>query len=122
MPSNAIVQAAIKAAKQSEEEFRLGAVLYKGGAILRTKPNSIKYVGYVAKHFPYVSTRHAEVHVITGVPADILAICSILVVRLDRKDNLVLAKPCEACQKVLANANIRRIYYSNDDGNIERLK
>jgi tRNA(Arg) A34 adenosine deaminase TadA len=121
MPSKFIVEQAIKVAKKSKEEFLVGAVLYKGSSILRTAFNNNKYIGYRENIFPFRPTRHAEILILHNVPRDILSLCSILVVRVDRQGNLTSGKPCKACIKALLKARVRKIYYSSYDSNIKLL-
>ncbi len=45
----------------------------------------------------------------------------VLVVRFRRSDNeLVIAKPCTRCEKILRDFGIKKIYYTNN-GKVERL-
>jgi len=40
----------------------------------------------------------------------------IFVVRINRKDEFVMAKPCQSCQRYMKVKGVRRCYYSTDDG------
>lgn len=122
MPSTTIITTAIKKAMQADGEFRLAAVLYKGGAILRVTCNSPSPLAYRKKYFWHGDpSRHAELNVIHNIPRDIVTQCSMLVVRVNSAGELTSAKPCEACVRALQNANIKKVYYSSYSGNIERL-
>ena len=46
----------------------------------------------------------------------------VMVIRLDRNGNLVESSPCLMCVNILKMYNIRRIYYSNINGDIEYKK
>jgi tRNA(Arg) A34 adenosine deaminase TadA len=121
MPAKNILNTAIKYALQSEEDYRVAAVLYKGGAILRCAANSIKFIGYRKNIFPFEPTRHAEVSVIHNMPRDVSAKCSLLVVRVSKEGTLVSAKPCKACFEAIQQACISKLYYSNYEGDIIKI-
>ena len=121
MASNRILNYAIKQALLNTHEYKLCAVLYKGGSILRYKFNTSQYIGYRSDVFSYQPTRHAEQSVLHNVPRDILVDCNILVVRVNRKDQLCSAKPCKACISALQKAGINKVEFSNSNGEIEKL-
>jgi tRNA(Arg) A34 adenosine deaminase TadA len=122
MVNKRVIQLGIKVALQSEEDFKVGAVLYKGGSIIRFEPNSNSYLGYRKKYFKHDRpTRHAELSTIHKVPRDILASCSILVVRVNKKGEVTCAKPCPACYRALVESGIKNIYYSDYNGDILKL-
>lgn len=108
-----IVELAIREAKQAQYRFRVGAVLYYG-------KNDIVGFGYNKPHkthprsfHPY-KTIHAEFSAILdcernfGDPNG----ASIYVHRLKKDGSPGLAKPCEACETMLAWAGIKNVYYS----------
>lgn len=122
MPSKKIIEYAIKQANSSEGEFRLAAVLYKGGSVLRIVSNSPKRLGYRQKFFWHGEpSRHAELSAIHAIPRDVITKCSLLVVRVNRAGELTSAKPCEACAMALHNAQIKKVYYSSYDGTIKKF-
>lgn len=122
MPSKMIVKEAVKHAKNGEGEYKLAAVLYKGGSVLRIACNSHKALGYRRKYFWHGdATRHAEMNAIHGIPRDVIQGCSMLVVRVNANGELVSSKPCGACAKMLVDSDIKKVYYSNYDGRIVRL-
>jgi len=47
---------------------------------------------------------------------------SIIIIRINRKGELVNSKPCIDCMRILKLLNIKYIYYSNDEGNIVKIK
>ena len=77
-------------------------------------------------------TRHAEVDAICKLPphdkknkSKRKITCDLLVVRFNKKGELRNSKPCFMCIKHLYRIKgytIKRIYYSNDYGEIERHK
>jgi len=121
LPSSRIIKTAIKTALDSKHEFTVGCVVYSGSTIIKTACNTSQYLGYRKNLFLYIPTRHAELNAIHGVEREVLKQASVLVVRVDRKGKLVSAQPCSACLKGLIKAQIRRVYYSNYQGEIVRL-
>ena len=121
MPAKNIINTAIKTAKESVEDFQLSAVLFKGGSVIRARPNSIKSIAYRKNIFPFEPTRHAEISVIHNIPRDVLKECSILVVRIDCNEHLVCGKPCKSCITALQKAGISKLYYSDYEGNIIKI-
>ena len=122
MPSKAILKYAIDACKTSSCEHQLAAVLYKGGSVIRITPNDSKTISYRKKYFFHGEpSRHAEMNVIHGIPRDVIAKCSLLVVRIDKSGNLKSAKPCLACVNALYDAGIRKVFYSSYSTEIVKL-
>ena len=122
MPNKNLTEYARRHAINGSGEYKLAALLYKGGAILRIACNSHKSLGYRRKYFWHGdATRHAELNAIHAVPRDVIEGCSLLVVRVNAKGEFTSAKPCFACAKALYDSNIRRVHYSNYDGDIVKL-
>ncbi len=122
MPNKKIIRHAFNACRKSECEHQLAAVLYKGGAVIRIATNNIKTMQYRKKYFSHKEpSRHAEMNAIHGIPRDVIERCSLLVVRLDRKNRIKSAKPCEACAKALYDAGIKKVYYTSYSGDILKL-
>ena len=122
MPSRTIINYAKKACKESTCEHQLAAVLYKSSAIIRISPNENKTLAYRKKYFHHGEpSRHAEMNVIHGIPRDVIARCSLLVVRVNKKGELTSAKPCIACARALYDAGIKRVFYSSYSEDILKL-
>ena len=122
MPSKNIIKSAINACKKSSCEHTLAAVLYRGGSVIRACPNENKSLAYRKKYFFHKEpSRHAEMNAIHGIPRDVIAKCSLLVIRLDRQNNLKSAKPCIACARALYDSGIKKVYYSSYSGEILKL-
>ena len=122
MPSKTIIEYAKKACKKSECEFTLGAILYKGGSILRISSNELRPMAYRKKYFSHGEpTAHAEMAVINNFPRDVIEKCSLLVVRVSKSGDLKSAKPCLACANALYDAGIKKVFYSSYSGEILKL-
>ncbi len=44
--------------------------------------------------------------------------CSLLVIRL-KENKFEMSKPCDCCMGVITDSGIKKIYYSNQNGEIE---
>jgi hypothetical protein len=122
VPSKTIINAAKKACSKSCCEHTLGAVLYKGGGILRICCNVNKHMSYRRKYFEHgFPTRHAEMNVIHQIPRDVLEKCSVMVIRLNKKGEIKSAKPCIACALSLYHSGVKHVYYSSYSGEILKL-
>lgn len=122
MPSKNIVNIAMIAASTSEDVWKMAAVLFRGGAIIRVAVNSKKFIGYRRELFEFDPTRHAEINVCHNMPREVLKSCSMLVVRVSRKrGKLTSAKPCKACMRAMQLAGISKVYFSNYDGKLIKV-
>lgn len=64
---------------------------------------------------------HAEVDCIVKAGKDDFSDYNMLVLRVDRNNNLTCSKPCEGCRSILQQFNFKEVYYSDFDGLIKRL-
>lgn len=71
-------------------------------------------------HDGYVGT-HAELDVILKSGLDNLDDHSMIVLRVDRKGRLANSKPCPGCLSLLRSYNVSEVFYSDTEGNIEKL-
>lgn len=121
MPSKSIIRAAYSAAEQSDHIMKVGAVLFKGGSVIRSACNNTKGLTAYLKYNKY-GTRHAEMNVINNIPEDVLSDLSLLVVRVNRKGELTCAKPCQSCFKALLDVGLKKVYYTDYTGEVVRLQ
>lgn len=127
MLSVGIINAAIKEAKKSSfYPFRLGAVIFNHNSILSVGYNQVRsnHIPNEFKHF--YETLHCETAAVLNYKKDLsnLKNCEMLVIRISRSvnNNLVMAKPCIWCERLLRKIQLKRVYYSNDLGEIVSLK
>ena len=105
----AAMRAAIKIAKHSDHyQHKVGCVLMRGGTIISSAANS-----------GYMHSEHRAINVawrsdVTGATA--------VVVRIRRNGTIGLSKPCKLCAARLAQAGIKRVVYSTQQGTLEVLK
>lgn len=84
---------------------------------IRTHPLAFRY-GY---EYPFV---HSELDAIAKLPykVDFLRKCAMVNVRIGRRNNVLLSRPCRSCQKVIMAFNIGSCFYSNEYSNFEKLE
>ena len=113
---NSLLKIATKQARQSEVRCQHGAVVSRGGSILSAAHNTYN------KHPRWGSgpmySIHAEAAAIrTAVRKGIdLRGATIVVVRTGNTSQM--SKPCEACQALIEKYGIRKVRYTDEDGNI----
>lgn len=97
---------------------RVGAAIFLGRRLISIGWNS-------DKTHPDSRTRynahHAEFAAIIGNHKFDMLGASIFVVRLTPAGTARMAKPCPECQKVILAAGISKIFYTNFDGEVEKL-
>lgn len=84
------------------------AVVMKGG--------SIKAIGF--NH----GTVHAEVTALSKLWPDQRAGCTVWSIRVRKDGSYAMALPCEECTKFLVDNGVRKVYYSNSEGELVRIK
>ena len=99
--------------------FRHGAVLVRGGAIINFGINSEKYSSIGAKYRPEekgVSTYHAEIKAILNIPRAQTKVAIVYVARASNgKKEERMSKPCTMCHEVLKERGISQVFYTIDD-------
>lgn len=117
-----IIRAATEAASQTPgiKRYKLGACLFKRDRIINAKGNSRKTHPVLLRYsdHPYL---HAESNCIISHGLDNCDDLSILVVRSNSFKEFTMAKPCDACMKLIKEVGIKHVYYTDWQGNIVRL-
>lgn len=103
--------------------WRHGAVLVKGGSVVSTGYNEIRRHSFASK-FGYWSPEalHAELACVLGVDKSKTQGSKLYVVRIMGDGTLGMSKPCKHCQKALEYVGISRVYYSDKNGQMKRMK
>lgn len=112
-----ILNRAIEEANQSNYHYKMGAVVFSGKRIISSGRNHAHRwsgrVNPIYKKWP--TSIHAEVAAILNARVDLKG-SSILIVRINEKNDLRLAKPCSHCLSYLNYCGINKIIYSVKDG------
>jgi deoxycytidylate deaminase len=103
-------------ATNSSEPNRHGAVIVRKGMPISSGWNKNKT--HPAAVVYYSGNIHAELAAIIGVNKQDLAGTDIYVARRMRSQGepLGMSKPCKECRKMIRQANIKRIYYTDRQG------
>tara|TARA_R100000008_G_C3550595_1_gene150180 strand:+ start:239 stop:643 length:405 start_codon:yes stop_codon:yes gene_type:complete len=106
-------------------KFRHGAVLVKGGNILNASYNKNNYCSFGNRfRDPKTgnATLHAEIGTVLGLDRSVTRGSSVYVVRINKKSEYRLSKPCEMCCAVLKHCGVSKIYYSTSEESLECMK
>jgi deoxycytidylate deaminase len=121
---NAAKEAAMLVDTGHNYPHKIGACIFKGSKIISTGKNYVRSCSRIKdiylKH-PY--TLHAEQNAVINAPiGKSLKGCSIFVIRLTPAGNLSMAMPCVYCMDTLRYKGIRKVFFTNYDGDIELFK
>ena len=103
-------------------DHKHGAVLVRGGSVINWSINRNRVQRWAQKfraHGCGHATHHAELGAILGVAREKTQGADVYVVRVNKRDNLLLSKPCPMCEEVLRHVGVKRVFYSVDDDTIE---
>lgn len=120
------IELAKRIADQSEfKEYRHGAVLVRGGSVLNTSCNKNKYRAWgerFRKKQCGHATHHAELGCVLGLDRSITEGATMYVVRIGKAGNLRNSKPCPMCEAALEYVGVKKVVYSDEDGNIQSMR
>jgi deoxycytidylate deaminase len=120
--NNHILKLAIKEAQKSEFKHRHGCIIFKGSHIISTGYNKVRYCKKLDKRYrKWMNSLHAEQKTILFTRED-LKRCSILIIRINRNNELCHSKPCKLCQSLISDVGINKIYYSDKSGKIQMME
>jgi tRNA(Arg) A34 adenosine deaminase TadA len=99
--------------------FRHGAVLVRGGAIVGLGINSEKYCSVGRNYRPEEkgnATYHAEIKALLNIPRHISKGAVMYVARCSKNgEDDRMSKPCTMCHAVMEERGIRKVYYTVDN-------
>ena len=118
------IKQAIEEANKSEHKYKVGAIIFDKSKIISKGFNhpqrSIRHLKSKFQKWP--GTVHAEVDAIIKAKTNLKNL-SMLVIRVNNRKQLRLAKPCKWCQMYLEYVGIKKVYYSiNEIPYIKELK
>ena len=114
-----IINRAIKEANKSTcHPYKVGAVVFKNNRIISSGHNQIRHNSINNKYKKYKEALHAEQDAVLGLDWNNIKGCSILVVRLNYNGNISMGKPCDMCTNMIKYIGIKKMYYSNYNGEI----
>jgi|688.fasta_scaffold21766_2 deoxycytidylate deaminase len=102
-----------KIAKNSRLQHKHSACLMKHDKII-----TIGYNKYVKENNVVRFTIHAEIDALCKLDKKLIKGHDILIIRISKSCNLKNSRPCNSCIEKLKRRCIRKVYYSNEYGNI----
>lgn len=110
-----LLRAEAEAKLSSHPRWHLGAVVVRGSSIISTARNVPRNSPHLLEGGPGTSL-HAEINALRKLTyqADRAEGCTIYVVRISRKGERKLARPCSRCYAAIRAAEIKTIVYSLD--------
>ena len=97
------------------------AVIFQRNKILSIGQNSFKTHPIAKKYGHKGCCTHAEASAIIRHGIEDCTGLNMAVLRIDRRNNLTISKPCSSCRQLLGDCNLRNIYYTNKKGEWEKL-
>jgi len=120
------IELAMRVAEQSDfKEYRHGAVLVRGGSVINTSCNKNKYRSWgnrFRKRQIGHATHHAELGCVLGLDRSITEGATMYVVRIGKSGVLRNSKPCPMCEAALVYVGIKKVVYSDENGNIQSMR
>jgi deoxycytidylate deaminase len=109
------INVVIEEAKKSDHKQKVGCIIFDKKKILSKGHNvcqrSIKKLHPKFQRYPF--SVHAEVLAIINAKRDLRG-TSLLVVRINKKNQFRLSKPCKDCMKYIEYVKIKNIFYTID--------
>lgn len=115
-----ILNQAIEEAQRSDHKQRVSAVIFKGKRVIAVAHNAVRSNKIPYKFKNFLESSHAECQAIIKARRGLKGY-DILVIRLNRSGDLMLAKPCEFCQDFIDFVGIRNTFFSINSGEIFKL-
>ena len=111
MKTDVFKQVAIIQCYKSTYKQRLGAVVVFKGKMVGRGFNKVTGNGKIGN-----DGIHAEIEAINNTPASSRNGSVVYVCRINKKGELMMSKPCHACEVVLRKLGVKRVWYSELGG------
>jgi len=106
-------------------KFRHGAVLVKGSSIRNVSCNKQRHCSFGTRfRAPDCgdATLHAELGAILGVDRGVTRGSTVYVARINKEGEAKISKPCPMCQNAMKHVGVRRVVYTDKDGDIVSMR
>lgn len=104
---------------ETHTQFFHVAAVFKKNQIYSIGTNGYKTHPMAARYGHHNSQVHAELAAIIKFGDTNLKGYDLAVLRINRKNELAMSKPCRHCQKLLTDVDLKRIFYTRNDGKWE---
>lgn len=105
----------LKLAQKSKGYYKHAAILVKGGSIIAVGINNNKS-GMTKHHFYKERNLHAELDLLIKFDRDYVKGCVLYTAGITRSGNILYSCPCERCQKLIKLYGLKKVYYSDKNG------
>ena len=126
MKNKRYIEFAKRVAEQSQYgKFRHGAVLVKGNSVRSVSCNKHRHCSFGARFRKEgfgEATLHAELGAILGMDRSTTQGSTVYVARINKEGEARISKPCPMCEAAMRHVGVRRVYYTNEHGKIERMR
>ena len=126
MKNKRYIELAKRVAEQSNYgKFRHGAVLVKGNSVRSVSCNKHRHCSFGARFRKEgfgEATLHAELGAILGMDRSVTQGADVYVARINKEGEARISKPCSMCEAAMRHVGVRRVYYTNESGKIERMR
>ena len=126
MKNKRYIELAKRVAEQSNYgKFRHGAVLVKGNSVRSVSCNKHRHCSFGARFRKEgfgEATLHAELGEILGMDRSVTQGADVYVARINKEGEARISKPCSMCEAAMRHVGVRRVYYTNESGKIERMR
>lgn len=104
-----------KAQESPFQKHKLGAVIVKGGRVLSTGYNEIRYTRELRKHSVHAE-QAAILRLLKDRRVDALVGSEIYVSRTTPGGRVACAKPCVMCHDLIRSCGLRWVHYTDNEG------
>lgn len=112
---------ALVPSNRSESCFFHVAAIFQRNKILSIGQNSFKTHPIAKKYGHRNSILHAEVAAIIRHGLEDCSGLNMAVLRINRKNDLTISKPCPCCQSIITNVGFKKVFFTNQKGQWEQL-
>ena len=126
MKNKRYIEFAKRVAEQSSYgKFRHGAVLVKGSSVRSISCNKHRHCSFGARFRREgrgEATLHAELGAILGIERSTTQGSTVYVARINKEGEARISKPCSMCQNAMEFVGIRRVVYTDAEGDVVSMK
>lgn len=110
-----------KEAARCDMRHKLGAVVLKNGKIISTAHNQRRHVKFLKKSWVKREETVCAERMALIKTLDKCAGTVVYVGRVNREGSFLMAKPCEACLNMMREVGVKKIFYTDCDGNFKEI-
>jgi tRNA(Arg) A34 adenosine deaminase TadA len=117
LSQSTLIKLCLDEARKSDHQHRLGAVIYTKNIVWSIDHNySLKSAKNLHPKFrSWPGSIHAEMACILRARCDLKG-ASLFLLRINRREDFLLSKPCACCLTYIKFTGIRRVTYSTGSG------